>query len=69
MGMVEVYDFNSSGNKLERTEGLCLHDEDVARVKNFDRFERVIIDKEVMIAQRRLFYFHKSKDDIVPGVL
>jgi hypothetical protein len=38
-------------------------------VKKFGAFERVIIDKEIMIARRHIYYLHDSQENIVPGVL
>jgi hypothetical protein len=47
-----------------------LHPQDQLDViKKFGKFERVIINKEVMIARRHVYYLHDSPENIVAGVL
>lgn len=68
VGEIGVYQFN--GSQLERTERLWVHEEDRKDIaKKFGAFERVIINKDVMIARRHIYYLHDSQESLVPGVL
>ena len=59
VGEIGVYQFN--GSQLERTERLWVHEEDRKDIaKKFGAFERVIINKDVMIARRHIYYLHDS---------
>lgn len=66
-GSIGIYAFK--GSMLERTDYLYMHPYDVKKVKKFNDFTRVIVDREVMIAPRYVFYLFESLDDIIPGVL
>lgn len=46
-----------------------MHPDEVEKVKKFGEFTKVVINREVMIAPRYVFYLFESRDNIVPGVL
>ena len=68
-GTIGIYNFKGTTTKLEKTDTLYMHPEDVEKVKKFSDFTRVVVNRDVMIAHINQYYLFDSKEKIVPGVL
>ena len=49
-GTIGIYNFKGTTTKLEKTDTLYMHPEDVEKVKKFSDFTRVVVNRDVMIA-------------------